>query len=149
MSNDLSSKLQLAMAKLGRQNGTAPSPSQDPIDKFMHYFYVDKIAESFFKKSVEKSLEELLAECGEHSTTAVDNLVKRTLKNDMGGSEIIATGSNYVFELTTRKPSYTFNKDKLRIELAKKGWTTAQIDELIENCSAKSQPAKSFKCVPT
>jgi len=149
MSNDLSSKLQMAMAKLGRQNGTAPQPSQDPIDKYMHYYFVDKMAESFFKKAAENSLKELIDECGEASAAEIDTQIKRTLKNDMGGSVVVATGSNYIFELTTRKPSYTFNKDKLRIELAKKGWTTAQIDELFERCSEKSQPAKSFKCVPT
>ncbi len=107
----ISSKLQLALAKIGRSNGTAPRPSQDSLDEALHYYYVDKTGEAFFKKAAESSLKQIQSLLDPPHHEEIARLIARTKKNDSGEKIIVASAENYVFELSTRKASMSLKQE--------------------------------------
>lgn len=143
MKADFASQVQKALDKIGRANGTAPPSSQDPADAKLHMYYIDKMAESFFKKRAEQSL----VECAEHLQAhqfVVDLAKKKKTKQEA----TICQAENYTMTFSANTPAMRFSQDKLRIKLAKMGWPKDQVDDLIEACRDENEPAKSYKVIP-
>ena len=143
MKADFASTVQKALDKIGRSNGTAPPKSQDPADEKLHMYYIDKIAESFFKKRAEQSL----IECAEHLQSHT-NVIEAAKKKKSKQEAVICQTENYTMSFSTNTPARRFSQEKLKIKLAKMGWPKAQIDELIEASMDTNEPAKSYKVIP-
>lgn len=143
--DNLSSKIQLAMEKIGTTNGTAPLPSQDPVDKSLHEYYVAKIGEAYFKKRSEKALEAIERDGGAKLSKDIEQIVADTIKQDMKQSATLIVGQNYTLTLETRKPSNSLKREKLVINLSKAGWKMEKIEKLLEDSSEPQSPPKTFR----
>ena len=143
MKADFASTVQKALDKIGRSNGTAPPKSQDPADEKLHMYYIDKIAESFFKKRAEQSL----IECAEH-LQAHQHVVDSAKKLKKKQESTICQTENYIMTFSANTPANRFSQEKLRVLLAKRGWPKDQVDELMEAAMDTNEPAKSYKVIP-
>jgi hypothetical protein len=143
------SNLQKSLEKIGRTNGSAPPESQDPLDKLLHYYFVDKTGEKFFKDQAAQSKSLAIAQGGEYVDQIIQGILRDTIKNNRGESSIIAAGQFYGLEYTTRKPAMRVNVDKIKTQLMiKHGFSQEDVAKLIEECSEASKPTEIFAVKP-
>jgi Zn-dependent M16 (insulinase) family peptidase len=145
----LASDLQKALMKIGIANGTAMPPSQDPIDQYLHDFYVASIGRRFFEGQHDKTKKAMLDALDDKEKQEIEDLVKQTKDNKMGDSMDLTAGQNYSLVVSTRKGSLKLDDDKLRVALqVKHGMSAATVDKLFASCSDTTEPAKVFTVNP-
>jgi hypothetical protein len=141
----MNSALQKSLTKIGRSNGASPPDSQDPMDRLLHYYFIDKTAAKFFEAQADASKSMLLAEGGVPLEEKIAEILKATIKNQRGESSIIAQGQYYALSYTTRKPASRLNTTKLRNKLMLEyGLKADQLDKLFEECSDTGNPTQIF-----
>lgn len=146
LNETMSNKLQRSLAAIGRKNGLAAPASQDPADKLLHEYAVDTIAEAFFKKQREKSLKAVLA-YDDRVPDGVESVVKLTKKHDQGSSVRLIGAQHYELFLDTKRGANRFDKDLLTTALRKRGWSAADVEALVTECTKTAEPQKSFRAV--
>lgn len=139
--NTFTSDLQKALAKIGRTNGLAPRDSQDPANKLLHYYLVDTIAESFFKKQREVSLGLLLETVDQ---TKVAKAIKDTVDGGMGVSAKLISSEDYQLDLSTKQGASKTDMTIFKNQLAKLGVKADIIEAAEKAAKGRNAPAKSF-----
>jgi hypothetical protein len=140
-----SSKLQLALEKLGKTNGLAPKESQDPADADMHEYFVSKTGEAVFKRRAEQALKRLVV--GSVAENA-DKVVALTRKNDAKEGATLIRGQHYDLTIETKKPARRISTDKIAAKLqTKHGFTADMVAKLFADCTDIAEPPKTFRSV--
>ena len=145
----LNNSLHKALSAIGTTNGHAPPTSQDPLDQYLHEYYVAKIAGKYFDDRASAAKDALLNNLGADASKTVSDMIAATIQNGKGESAIVAQGQHYALDFNTRKGASRLDKAKLKTVLQiKHGMPALVVDQIIAECSKDDMPTKMFTVKP-
>lgn len=142
---DRASELRLVeAAKEHFDNIPAPEISDpDDFDSLLYQYSIARDAVSFFTKQRDKLLKQILAD--DDIASEVAHLIEHVKDADDGMESLIETGEWYNLHLKLSSPPRMFSKSALPAVLQEVfGATPAQIRKVMDMCTTRSEPRKTF-----
>lgn len=136
-----------ALDKIGATNGHATPVTQDPSVPLVHEYNVATLGESYFIARRKKAKERLEKSLNELQIKRIDKLVDETAKNEAGDSAVIIENDPYIVTMETKMGASYLDTAALKVALMQAPYklTALQVEALIEQCTKRRDPSKSWK----
>jgi hypothetical protein len=140
----LKAKISAALNKIGTTNGTAPKPSQDPLDALAHEYNVASAIFSIAEKRKEVAKASLLAGLSEQNKEALEKRKQMVQKTNISDGIDLGIGAHNSVSAVVKIGGSFLNEAKLRVEM-KKTMSSDEVDKLFASCTERRAPSVTIQ----
>lgn len=137
-------RINAALAKIGKTNGTAPPDTQDALDLAAHRYGVAAIGSSFFEKEKKEAKSVLISALQPATHNRLSKAVKRVVDTGVKDDLELARGQHYAVSIEIKNGATYLDDASLRVELLKKMKST-EVDALFDRHRKRRDPTVSYK----
>lgn len=148
MSNTIKQNATAALEKIGNTGNHACPQSQDPSVPLQHEYYVATLGEAYFKKRREVAKSKLEKSLGKVQLKKLEDAVVGVKRDEVADTCTLIEADQYITSVDIKNGASFLDTAQLKVTLMRDHKMKAtEVEALIEKCTDRRDPSKSWKVV--